>query len=131
MSKPVCLITGVGPGTGTALVERFSPDYQVAMVSRNEDRLAGLESRIYKRLDRFASDLKDRETRIPTSLFKRVIFFVGTCLFGASGLAMALGGGQLPQDLKDRCSLEISNEGYRISHFEEDARQPGSTGVRG
>lgn len=46
MSKPICLITGVGPGTGTALVERFSPDYEVAMVSRNEDRLAGLESRI-------------------------------------------------------------------------------------
>ena len=43
MTKPVALITGVGPGTGTALVRRFIADgYQVAMVARNEDRLAAL-----------------------------------------------------------------------------------------
>tara|TARA_R110000824_G_scaffold118960_14_gene272050 strand:- start:168519 stop:169220 length:702 start_codon:yes stop_codon:yes gene_type:complete len=43
MTKPVALITGVGPGTGTALVRRFIADgYQVAMLARNEDRLAVL-----------------------------------------------------------------------------------------
>lgn len=39
MSKPVCLITGVGPGTGRALVERFAGEYDVAMFARNGQRL--------------------------------------------------------------------------------------------
>lgn len=41
MSKQkTCLITGVGPGTGRALVQRFSADeYQVAMMARSNDRL--------------------------------------------------------------------------------------------
>ena len=43
----VALITGVGPGTGAALVRRFAADgYQVAMLARNADRLAGLEAEI-------------------------------------------------------------------------------------
>ena len=29
----VCLVTGVGPGTGRAIVERFSDGYQVAMIA--------------------------------------------------------------------------------------------------
>ena len=37
MTDRVCLITGVGPGTGTALVRRFCEDYKVAMIARNED----------------------------------------------------------------------------------------------
>mgnify|MGYP003300255590 FL=1 len=44
MRDRVCLITGVGPGTGTALVRRFCEDYKVAMIARNEDRLIELES---------------------------------------------------------------------------------------
>ncbi|MGF1456979.1 MAG: SDR family NAD(P)-dependent oxidoreductase [Alphaproteobacteria bacterium] len=40
----VCLITGVGPGTGRALVQRFaSAGYQVAMLARSEDRLIEIE----------------------------------------------------------------------------------------
>ncbi|MYA07289.1 MAG: SDR family NAD(P)-dependent oxidoreductase [Holophagales bacterium] len=47
MSDPVCLISGVGPGTGTALARRFaSGGYRVAMLARNEDRLRALESEI-------------------------------------------------------------------------------------
>lgn len=42
MTKPVCLITGVGPGTGSALVRRFSQQYQVAMLARSSDRLEEL-----------------------------------------------------------------------------------------
>ncbi|MEM6706868.1 MAG: SDR family NAD(P)-dependent oxidoreductase [Acidobacteriota bacterium] len=39
MSK-VCLITGVGPGTGSALVERFvRGGYRVAMMARSTERL--------------------------------------------------------------------------------------------
>ncbi len=44
-SERVCLITGVGPGTGTALVRRFvEGDYRVAMLARNEERLKKLEA---------------------------------------------------------------------------------------
>ena len=32
---PVCLVAGVGPGTGKALVERFAEGYQVAMLVRS------------------------------------------------------------------------------------------------
>ena len=44
MSKPVCLITGVGDATGSALVRRFAEGgYRVAMVARNAERLNALE----------------------------------------------------------------------------------------
>lgn len=47
MSNKVCLITGVGPGTGTALVKQFAKEgYQVAMLARNEDRLKALEAEV-------------------------------------------------------------------------------------
>lgn len=39
MSKPVCLVTGVGPGTGAACVRRFAEDHEVAMLARSRDRL--------------------------------------------------------------------------------------------
>jgi NAD(P)-dependent dehydrogenase (short-subunit alcohol dehydrogenase family) len=43
----VALITGVGPGTGTALVERFAEGgYGVAMLARNQERLAALAERL-------------------------------------------------------------------------------------
>ncbi len=47
MSDPVCLISGVGPGTGAALARRFaSGGYRVAMLARDENRLRVLESGI-------------------------------------------------------------------------------------
>ncbi|MYJ26185.1 MAG: SDR family NAD(P)-dependent oxidoreductase, partial [Holophagales bacterium] len=47
MSDPACLISGVGPGTGSALARRFaSGGYRVAMLARDEDRLRALESEI-------------------------------------------------------------------------------------
>ena len=46
MTQNVCLITGVGPGTGSALARRFAEGYQVAMLARNSERLAALESEI-------------------------------------------------------------------------------------
>lgn len=43
MTKPVCVISGVGPGTGSALVRRFvSGGYRVAMLARNVARLEAL-----------------------------------------------------------------------------------------
>jgi len=47
MPARVCVITGVGPGTGTALTRRFAAGgYRVAMLARSADRLAGLEKEV-------------------------------------------------------------------------------------
>ncbi len=47
MSDRVCLITGVGPGTGASLARRFAAGgYRVAMLARNAERLAGLEKEV-------------------------------------------------------------------------------------
>ncbi|WP_426440604.1 SDR family NAD(P)-dependent oxidoreductase [Bradyrhizobium genosp. P] len=47
MSKPVCLITGVGPGTGSALARRFSEGgYHVALLARSEKRTVGLKAEL-------------------------------------------------------------------------------------
>ncbi len=46
-AKAVCLITGVGPGTGAALARRFAQGgYAVAMLARDADRLQDLASSI-------------------------------------------------------------------------------------
>jgi NAD(P)-dependent dehydrogenase (short-subunit alcohol dehydrogenase family) len=47
MTAPVCLITGVGPGTGSALARKFAEGgYRVAMLARNEGRLNALEKEL-------------------------------------------------------------------------------------
>ena len=40
MARKVCLVTGVGWGTGAAIARRFAAGYQVAMLARNAERLA-------------------------------------------------------------------------------------------
>jgi len=46
MTNKVCVVTGVGPGTGSAIVRRFAQDYEVAMLARSEDRLADLATEV-------------------------------------------------------------------------------------
>jgi len=47
MAEPVCVISGVGPGTGSALVRRFAAGgYRVAMLARNAERLADLAKQV-------------------------------------------------------------------------------------
>ncbi len=47
MTRPVAVVTGVGPGTGAALARRFAGGgYAVAMLARNADRLRALEQEI-------------------------------------------------------------------------------------
>jgi NAD(P)-dependent dehydrogenase (short-subunit alcohol dehydrogenase family) len=44
MTQPVCVVSGVGPGTGSALARRFAVGgHRVAMLARNPQRLADLE----------------------------------------------------------------------------------------
>ncbi|MEM1433772.1 MAG: SDR family NAD(P)-dependent oxidoreductase [Pseudomonadota bacterium] len=61
MTRPVALITGVGPGTGTALVERFvEGGYRVAMMARSADRLQELEAR-YEHAHAVPCDVADSD----------------------------------------------------------------------
>lgn len=47
MSDRVCLVTGVGPGTGSALARRFAAGgYRVAMLARTESRLRELAEKV-------------------------------------------------------------------------------------
>jgi NAD(P)-dependent dehydrogenase (short-subunit alcohol dehydrogenase family) len=46
MKKEICVITGVGPGTGSALVRKFAERYRVVMIARNEQRLEELAQEV-------------------------------------------------------------------------------------
>ena len=47
MSRPVAVVTGVGPGTGSAIARRLdAAGYAVAMLARNRERLATFEAEI-------------------------------------------------------------------------------------
>ena len=47
MADRICVVTGVGPGTGAALSRRFAAGgYRVAMLARSEDRLRSLAREI-------------------------------------------------------------------------------------
>ena len=47
MAAKVCVVAGVGPGTGAALCRRFAAGgYRVAMLARNGERLSALEREI-------------------------------------------------------------------------------------
>src|SRR5215467_14347845 len=47
MDEKICVVTGVGPGTGAALVRRFAAGgHRVAMIARSADRLSELAGTI-------------------------------------------------------------------------------------
>jgi NAD(P)-dependent dehydrogenase (short-subunit alcohol dehydrogenase family) len=62
-SKPVAVVTGVGPGLGAALARRFAATYAVAMIARKADYLKTLAAELRGSgatvLDR-SCDLSDR-----------------------------------------------------------------------
>ncbi len=68
MADPVCLITGVGPGTGQALARRFALGYRVAMLARNAERLKQLDG-VLTNAHAFPCDVAD-ETQLATTFAK-------------------------------------------------------------
>lgn len=61
MFDRVCLVTGVGEGTGASIVRRFAAGgYRVAMLARDADRLAALETEL-SGARAFACDIGDLE----------------------------------------------------------------------
>ena len=47
MTKPICLVTGVGDSTGASIVRRFAEGgYRIAMIARNAERLEQLANEI-------------------------------------------------------------------------------------
>ncbi|MDP6951413.1 MAG: SDR family NAD(P)-dependent oxidoreductase [Alphaproteobacteria bacterium] len=68
MSKPVCLVTGVGheDGTGGQTVKRFSEGgYRVAMLARNAENLEALAGK-YEGAEAYACDVADLDALIRT-----------------------------------------------------------------
>ena len=57
MNPRVCVVTGVGPGTGAALARRFAGNYRVALLARNAERLEKIVRRDHPRLERFTCDV--------------------------------------------------------------------------
>ena len=61
MADRVCVVAGVGPGNGAAFSRRFATSgYRVAMLARNEERLAALEAEIPGTRG-YPVDMSDRE----------------------------------------------------------------------
>ncbi len=70
MTNKVCLVTGVGPGTGAAIAERFSTNgYQTAMLARNLNRLEALEDAL-PNASAYACDVSDQTSLAAT--FKQI-----------------------------------------------------------
>ena len=62
MTQKVCVVAGVGPGTGLACVKRFAEGgYAVAMLARNRERLAAWEGEIAHTTG-IPCDVTDRES---------------------------------------------------------------------
>src|SRR3954447_8408707 len=59
MTRTVALVTGVGPGTGSAIVKRFAQGpYEVAMIARSGERLRELAHDV-PGTHAFAADVTD------------------------------------------------------------------------
>ncbi|MEM7423486.1 MAG: SDR family NAD(P)-dependent oxidoreductase [Pseudomonadota bacterium] len=68
MTDPVCLVTGVGPdtGTGAEIAKRFAAGgYRVAMLARSADNLADMAAR-YQRCHAYPCDVGDLDALTET-----------------------------------------------------------------
>jgi NAD(P)-dependent dehydrogenase (short-subunit alcohol dehydrogenase family) len=110
MNEPTCVVTGVGPGTGAALVRRFAKDgYRVAMLARDAARLEELAAEI-PQTSPFPVDVADLDG------LRRVLARVRSELGAPSVLlhnAVAGGFGSFesikPEDLEHRFRVNVTS----------------------
>jgi NAD(P)-dependent dehydrogenase (short-subunit alcohol dehydrogenase family) len=95
MAERVALVTGVGPGTGTAIAKRFAAGgYRVAMLARTAERLAALEAQV-KGAKGYACDVCDEAaiddalSRVRRDLGEPAVF-VHNAVGGAFGTFMEI-----------------------------------------
>ena len=75
--KPLAVITGVGPGTGSALVRRFHEGgYRVAMLARNAERLQALA---HECPDTFAVPCDVADAKALNAALQRIEAEAGAC----------------------------------------------------
>ena len=92
MSKPLCVVAGVGPGNGLAICNRFlAAGYRVAILARDLERLnsyVGANEDIYP----FACDFSDPDStksvfeqiHLQLGTLKVLVYNAGSGIFGAS-----------------------------------------------
>jgi NAD(P)-dependent dehydrogenase (short-subunit alcohol dehydrogenase family) len=67
MTKPVCLVVGVGSATGASTVRRFASEgFDVAMIARNDARLKDIEAEIGSAKP-YACDVGDLDRLVETT----------------------------------------------------------------
>ena len=92
MARPVCLITGVGPGTGASLARRFHSDYDIAMLARNAERLDALADALPNAYA-YPCEVTDREALAETIARVRAVRGAGR---SSSGVGVWMMVGVLP-----------------------------------
>ena len=95
MTQAICVITGVGPGTGSALARRFaSGGYRVAMIARDLERLSRLERELPGSKG-YACDVSDAsQVEATADLIERELGAPNVVVHNAVGGAF----GQLPRN---------------------------------
>ena len=110
MSERVCVVTGVGPGTGSALARRFAADgYRVALLARDAERLGKLAAELPGSAA-FPVDVADLDALRATLARVRATLGVPTAL-----LHNAVAGGfgtyesVKPEDLEQRFRVNVTS----------------------
>lgn len=86
MTKPVCVVAGVGPGNGAALGRKFADSgYTVALLARDEEKLKALAQDISK-AGTYRCDLSDSDSVAGTfSRIKQNLGPVSVLVYNAGG----------------------------------------------
>ena len=127
IGKPICIVSGVGPGTGAALSRRFAEGgYRVAMLARNGERLANLEKEI-PRTSSYVCDVSDEAAVNSTvAAIKKELgppaVLIHNAVSGSFGTFLEID----PTDLELRAQDIDMLDHYRLERFREE-RDPWST----
>ena len=105
MTNKICVITGVGPGTGKALVNKFASEgYSVAMIARDNVRLAKIAKEVPNTFS-FPCDVSDEDS--VNEMAKKVVTTLGepdvvfhNAVRGTFGGFLEISPGELEENFK-------------------------------